>query len=137
MSDSETQNDVPARRGVFVTWVLQIVGAMVLLGVGGGIAYRLITSKPTPGGITTEAVPRLVRVMEARRGPHRCSTSAFGTSTASQEWAAISETSGDAVLVDANFEVGEILLKDTLLVQIDPEGLSFGPASIRSGGLGT
>lgn len=121
MTDTETPTDLPARGRGLSTWLLQIAVAIVLLAAGVGIAYRLISTKPAPEGKSTVAVPRLVRVMEARRGPHRCSTSAFGTSMASQEWTAIAETSGDAVVVDRKFEAGEILLKDTLLVQIDPE----------------
>lgn len=92
---------------------------VVVLGVG--VAQFLIATKPQPEGKPTTAPPRLVRVMEASRGAHRCSASAFGTSRASREWAAIAETRGDSVLVDPRFEPGEILPQDTLLVQIDPE----------------
>ena len=80
-----------------------------------------MASKPVPEGKQTEAPPRLVRVMEATCAPHRCSTTAFGTSAASREWTAIAETAGDAVIVDPKFEPGEILPQGTLVVQIDPE----------------
>ncbi len=93
----------------------------MFVAVGGGVAYLLIATKPQPEGKPTAAPPRLVRVMEATRRPHRCSTSVYGTSRASQEWTAIAETGGDALLLEPNFESGEILPKGTLLLQIDPE----------------
>ncbi len=121
MTESATPSDLPTRWRRIRSLLLQILGAVVLVGVGVGVALYLIENKPIPEGKPTEAAPRLVRVMEARRAPHRCSTTAFGTSAASREWTAIAETAGDAVLVDGKFEAGEILGKGTLLVQIDPE----------------
>ena len=103
------------------SWLLQIAVAVIVVGLGGGIAAFLILTKPKPEGKPPVAPPRLVRVMEAARAPHRCSASAFGTVNASQEWTAIASTHGDAVRVDPKFEPGELILKDTLLVEIDTE----------------
>ena len=121
MTESPSPSDLSARRRYLRVWILQIVAAIAIVAGGGTVAYVLIANKPGAEGKPTQAPPRLVRVMEANPGPHRCSTSAFGTSAASREWTAIAETTGDAVLVDPKFEPGEILPKDTLLVQIDPE----------------
>ena len=62
-----------------------------------------------------------MRVLRAKRGSHRCSVTAYGTSRASQEWTAIAEVRGKAIEVDPQFEPGEILKADTLLVKIDTE----------------
>ena len=121
MTESSSPSDLSARRRYVRLWILQVVAAVAIVAVGVSVARFLIANKPGAKGTPTQAPPRLVRVMEATRGPHRCSTSAFGTSAASREWTAIAETGGDAVQVDPSFESGEILSKDTLLVQIDPE----------------
>ena len=121
MTDSVSPPNLPPRGRTLRTWLLQIAGAIALVAAGVGVACYLISNKAAPEGIRTEAPPRLVRVMEARRAPHRCSTTAFGTSAASRQWTAIAETAGDAVIVNPKFEAGEILSKGTLLVQIDPE----------------
>jgi multidrug efflux system membrane fusion protein len=121
MTESATPPDLATRWHKTRSLLLQIAGAVVLVAVGVGVAQFLVATKRVPEGKATEAAPRLVRVMEATRASHRCSTTAFGTSAASREWTAIAETAGDAVLVDAKFEPGEILAEGTLLVQIDPE----------------
>jgi multidrug efflux pump subunit AcrA (membrane-fusion protein) len=100
---------------------LQIVAAAAIVAAGMGVAQYLIATRPKPEGNPAAVRPRLVRVMEAARASHRCSASAFGTASASRQWAAIAQTNGDAIFVEPEFEPGEILSQGTLLVQIDPE----------------
>ncbi len=121
MTDSVTEKAPTARPHRLRSWLLQIAVALLVVGTGGGIAAFLILTKPKPEEKPAVAPPRLVRVMEATRASHRCSASAFGTVNASQEWKAIASTHGDAVRVNPKFEPGELIFKDTLLVEIDTE----------------
>lgn len=91
-----------------------------LLSVGVGTFAYLVFNPPDLNPEEGQASARLVRVLEANKGPHRMAVTAYGTSRASREWAAIAEVHGQAVEVHERFEPGEILSAGTLLVRIDP-----------------
>jgi len=94
--------------------------AAAVLSVGVGTFAYLVFHPPELNPKEGKGSPRLVRVLEARKGPHRMAITAYGTSRASREWAAIAEVHGRAVEVNERFEPGEILPAGTLLVRIDP-----------------
>jgi multidrug efflux pump subunit AcrA (membrane-fusion protein) len=104
-------------RSHLLVW-LTVVG---LLAVGAGVLAYLISNPKRPEGEPERDPGRLVRVLQAKSGSHRCSVTVYGTSRASQQWAAIAEVRGKAVEVNSRFEPGEILKADTLLVSIDAE----------------
>lgn len=121
MAESKSQTESPPRRPKLRKLLVQLGVAVALVATGIGVTWLLIATRPKPKGEAVSASPRLVRVMEAARAPHRCSASAFGTAEASREWTAIAETSGDALKLHPKFEPGEILPKGARLVEIDPE----------------
>ena len=96
-----------------------ILPVVLLLGAGVGIYVYLVLTPTELMPDDTQGKPRLVRVFEARRGPHRMTVTAYGTSRASEEWAAIAEVSGRATEVNERFDLGEILPAGTWLVKID------------------
>lgn len=91
----------------------------LLLGGAGACAYLFYT-RPRPSGNHRGDPGRLVRVFKAEKTSHRTAVRAYGTSRASEVWTAIAEVAGRTVKVHPGFEAGEVLSKDTLLVEIDP-----------------
>ena len=118
MTRKRGDTDSPGKpRGLLVAWLV----AVALLATGGAIFAYLVKTPQRPSGQVEIEPGRLVRVLVAKAGSHRCSVRAFGTSRASRQWTAIAETRGVALEVDPRFEPGEILTAGRLLVRIDPE----------------
>ena len=103
------------------SYLLAWLAVVALLALGGGILAYLVFTAKRPDGEPETDPGRLVRVLHATSGSHRCSVTVYGTSRASQQWAAIAEVRGKAVEVNSRFEPGEILKAGTLLVKIDTE----------------
>ena len=92
---------------------------LLLLGIGGGVCAYLVRTKPKSSAKPPADPGRLVSVFKAQKTSHRIAITAFGTTRASEQWAAIAEVSGRAVEVHPRFEPGEILPASTWLVRID------------------
>ena len=111
------KSDFRDLRSRLLVWL----AVVAILAVGAGILAYLLNTPVSPEGEPLRDPGRLVRVLQAKSGSHRCSVTVYGTSRASQEWTAIAEVRGKAVEVNPRFEPGEILKADTLLVKIDTE----------------
>ncbi len=94
--------------------------AVASLLVGGGVFAYLYLTAPMPEGKPETDSGRLVRVFEAKPTTHRLRIDAYGTTRASEVWTAIAEVHGRAIEVDPQFEPGELLPAQSLLVRIDP-----------------
>ncbi len=118
----DTLDNTPKTNPLYLRSSLSVWLAVVgLLAVGVAVLVYLLLTPKRPEGEPESNPGRLVRVIEAAHGSHSCSVTAYGTSRASQQWAAIAEVRGRAVEVNARFEPGEILKAGTLLVSIDEE----------------
>jgi len=100
--------------------VAYVAVVLLLLIVGGGVCAYLIRTKPGPTGEPEEYLGRLVRVFKAEKTLHRVAVTAYGTTRASKEWAAIAEVKGRTTQLHSRFKEGEILPAGMLLVRIDP-----------------
>ncbi|MBN2474066.1 MAG: hypothetical protein JXB62_05640 [Pirellulales bacterium] len=109
----DSPKDKAANRAAYVALVL------VLVAVGAGVSVYLVSTKAGSHGQPEADPGRLVRVFKAQKTSHRIAISAYGTTRASAQWAAIAEVTGRAVAVDPRFEPGEILPAGLPLVTID------------------
>ena len=116
--DEQTTSQL--RKDKFTKLAIHLLIVFGLLGIGGGVLAYLINTKPGPSGEKDKSQGRLVHVFRAERTSHRIASDTYGTTRASEVWAAIAEVRGRAVQVSEQFEPGEILPADSLLVRIDP-----------------
>ncbi|MEM1012365.1 MAG: HlyD family efflux transporter periplasmic adaptor subunit [Planctomycetota bacterium] len=100
--------------------VLQLLSAVVVLAVGTGVTWFLISQKTAPAKLPAVTSAPVVDVLIAEVGPVTMSVRGFGRVAAASELAVVPQVGGRVISVHPQLRPGGVLPAESVVFEIDP-----------------
>jgi len=100
--------------------LLQALAAFLILAMGLGISYHLISSRPKPPAKRREKPVLVVKTVEVKPQAFTYTVETTGTVVAPRQIELSAEVSGKIIYVSPKLLPGEVVLEDEVLIKIDP-----------------
>ncbi|OAQ21138.1 efflux RND transporter periplasmic adaptor subunit [Thermosulfurimonas dismutans] len=100
--------------------LLQALAASLILAMGLGISYHLISSRPKPPAKRREKPVLVVKTVEVKPQAFTYTVETTGTVVAPRQIELSAEVSGKIIYVSPKLLPGEVVLEDEVLIKIDP-----------------
>jgi len=110
----------------------KILLPLLVLAVGGTVAYFVATSKPAVERETPETPPPLVTVVEARRADVPLDVASQGTVEPRTESTLVAQVAGRILSVSPDFAEGSFVSRGQTLVRIDPDDYELAVEQARA-----
>lgn len=112
--------------------ILKIIAPIVVLAVGAGLSFVIISSKEQPSSQEVEAKPRNIKAVVATRGDVQLKIFTQGSVNAKQVIDVVPQVSGEIAYVSDKFVAGGRFEKGEVLLRIDPRDYQVAVVSAES-----
>lgn len=120
MSDDKRDDKPPMIKRVLRAVVSVLVCVLLLAGVVGGLYWIYNTEPSAQREGATRKTAALVQTLEVTRGTYRPDINVLGRVTPVQLIELGAQVSGEVIQIDPSYDIGKVVERNQLLMQIDP-----------------